>query len=916
MDRVIYERSTSLNGSVIGSNDYLAVTKKASLRDRILLSPVVKYGVTTVIAIACLMTLVYLSMYFALNNTNDNWSWTCNIRTDYRVDCFPGRLNVTYDDCNDADCCWDQGNTFCYHSIPSRHGYRLKNGADRYQENDILVPRRTLSPFGGRNVESLSLQQTKHFDPNHVEFALKINPTQTRGTGDSTEKEKSSDNEIPGKVNARGDAMENILLSVPKNPASRIANVVKPDPNSNMNVWAYTPEFSVTVTRKENNAPLLSTARGPLILTDNYWEMTLFLTNSTVYGLNKLELNGTTNWIYDNENGTSKIAFLSINDNGESTSCYVSYLGPMEIEIINESNLIVLRGFSLPSEISFHVFAGPKPLEAIAQLTRALRGNNDTIELSNLGLHVCPSEKTDNFIASLSDFVEAMKNTPWDSHCIHQKFFPTMGENMDNDEITVVEKAAELLSKNNRSIVPHLTPMVYRYNELAAKLDNKSLLLKNDAQSYAGLYNSREVFYPDWRDKITHEESLDHLNRYLDNFRSPKLVYLRDSWPKDERKRLGGPSHSTFDYLPPVLQNLMGNGTIPYTSVASSRDNYHYTEHASYSLDFSKFIQQRRNLTSFVVRGLWGESGNSTWAALTAAIRAGVGSGIVGQLPSPMYACGSSEKLSPGANSDELCDRWFGASVAWPHILSIRSNLPGGGHVSTTSEQYIIQHLQLRSSLMTYARTVTAQFFNDGLPVLAPTSVYYPEDLRARHTPNQFMWGDGILVGLVTRPGVYQVSMFLPGNHAWKLLGTGIGVDATSTGFAPITVTRGQLVTLIRPGFIIPVHEKSETTSAATVKGDLTLKIHRACVAFNCTARGTIFFGSHVSDGKFLQLSANFTHLRISGINSTREKACNRLEQTIISRIIVYNYPDPDKKIGNKINLCEIETDQIDIYLL
>lgn len=101
-----------------------------------------------------------------------------------------------------------------------------------------------------------------------------------------------------------------------------------------MSVTVHTPEFSVTVTRKNDPLKaLLTTARGPLILTERYWEITLHVTNSTVYGLGRLELNGTTNWIYDNENGTSRIAFLGISDDGEGTACYVSHYGPMEVKV-------------------------------------------------------------------------------------------------------------------------------------------------------------------------------------------------------------------------------------------------------------------------------------------------------------------------------------------------------------------------------------------------------------------------------------------------------------------------------------------------------------------------------------------------------------------------------------------------------
>lgn len=126
----------------------------------------------------------------------------------------------------------------------------------------------------------------------------------------------------------------------------------------------------------------------------------------------------------------------------------------------------------MPSEISVHVFAGPTPLDAIRQLTKALRDNDrtmDSIELSNLGLHVCPNEDSADVIKSLELFIEAMKETPWDSHCIHQDFDPTMGnEPMSSTNKLIVEDALQRFNndKEKRSLVPHLAPMVSKNKKI------------------------------------------------------------------------------------------------------------------------------------------------------------------------------------------------------------------------------------------------------------------------------------------------------------------------------------------------------------------------------------------------------------------------------------------------------------------
>lgn len=109
--------------------------------------------------------------------------------------------------------------------------------------------------------------------------------------------------------------------------------------NSSIDVLVHQPQFSITLKRTDKEsvaageAILLSTARGPLIVTENYWELTLYLTSTTLYGLNSLELNGTSNWIYNNENDTMWPAFLALDSLGNTASYFVDYTGPLEVQV-------------------------------------------------------------------------------------------------------------------------------------------------------------------------------------------------------------------------------------------------------------------------------------------------------------------------------------------------------------------------------------------------------------------------------------------------------------------------------------------------------------------------------------------------------------------------------------------------------
>ena len=121
----------------------------------------------------------------------------------------------------------------------------------------------------------------------------------------------------------------------------------------------------------------------------------------------------------------------------------------------------------MPKEISLHVFSGPTPLQAVRQLTKALQTKlkpND-IELSSLGLHVCPNDNSTKFIEGLIVVKENMEKfeAPWDTHCLHQCFNPTLGNILDDMQINNVIEALKLLGGETgtvRVLAPHLTPMV------------------------------------------------------------------------------------------------------------------------------------------------------------------------------------------------------------------------------------------------------------------------------------------------------------------------------------------------------------------------------------------------------------------------------------------------------------------------
>lgn len=215
----------------------------------------------------------------------------------------------------------------------------------------------------------------------------------------------------------------------------------------------------------------------------------------------------------------------------------------------------------------------------------------------------------------------------------------------------------------------------------------------------------------------------------------------------------------------------MDTMTIPFDLETASGESHHKT-HNAYSEGFKTFVRSSTPTIEF--QGPPAEAANTSWSALRRSVRSAVAAGIVGQLPSPIYVCGTSDFDTD--IHDELCIRftvlqlickefrqltnhtiktlqffrWYQAAVALPYVTVLPDRLPGGSNLSTTASLTISKALQFRASLATYQHTAVARHFKNGSPLLAPTSLYYPED-GFFFTWDQFMWGQAILVGGYTK---------------------------------------------------------------------------------------------------------------------------------------------------------------------
>lgn len=80
--------------------------------------------------------------------------------------------------------------------------------------------------------------------------------------------------------------------------------------NSSYSINVFSPEMFVEVKRRDNNKTIFSSARGPLIASNNYFEWTIYLNSAELMGFDKLNLEEGRWILINNERSSSPLPYV------------------------------------------------------------------------------------------------------------------------------------------------------------------------------------------------------------------------------------------------------------------------------------------------------------------------------------------------------------------------------------------------------------------------------------------------------------------------------------------------------------------------------------------------------------------------------------------------------------------------------
>lgn len=242
---------------------------------------------------------------------------TCMVQETFRVPC--GKVNLTKEECWSLSCCFDQKESECYHSLPSRYFY-VKS-----EDSNVYETFQRKSPLGTRTKKK-------------VFFA----------------------------VSEKSENVVGIKLAVYNDSGTESFEHGSSVVNKMYDIRVKEKELAVEICRKDTQEGLLSTDKGPLIVSDWYLEWTLYLTNAngSLFGINQTLIQ-TNKWekftkvFYKNKLDHYSLPALWAYSKGKFSGVSISHEGPLEITVL-PSNLIILRSLTLDN-IEIEVDAGHTP---------------------------------------------------------------------------------------------------------------------------------------------------------------------------------------------------------------------------------------------------------------------------------------------------------------------------------------------------------------------------------------------------------------------------------------------------------------------------------------------------------------------------------------------------------------------------
>jgi alpha-glucosidase len=216
----------------------------------------------------------------------------------------------------------------------------------------------------------------------------------------------------------------------------------------------------------------------------------------------------------------------------------------------------------------------------------------------------------------------------------------------------------------------------------------------------------------------------------------------------------------------------------------------------------------------------WTGDVNNDFGTLEAQIPLGLNTGMSGV---PYWGSDVGGFFHAVPETAELYARWFQLGAFTPifrsHGWVWREHVPWahGPRVEAICREFA----ELRYRLLPYTYSLAWQAHTEGLPLMRPLVLNYPDDPRVWQLGHQLLWGDDLLVAPVTREGATTWPVYLPAGVWYDFWS---GARHEGPGGIVVDAPLERLPLLARAGAILPLGPVVQHTGERPLE-EITLRI-------------------------------------------------------------------------------------------
>ncbi|CAO1425198.1 unnamed protein product [Diamesa serratosioi] len=789
--------------------------------------------ILTVLGIFCILLPIFDYSYFYSDELVEQQMdelGICSHNPMYQISC--GDKNISKVECLTIECCHSRA-TGCYHFLPSKYQYKMENKRT-WSSEEVLIPTLINTPLTTTFISKMKLNVREINDETlsiNIYDPEKYKPTQTvAATDTSTRLYKTK---------------------------------------------VFEPEIFIEVQRKLNNKTILSTARGPLIASEDYFEWTVFLNSWMIMGLDEILLKHGHKILLNNEY-TSVIPYILAFDSETSNyHClhFSSFNSPTEIEFI-KSNVIIIRMFQSDS-FEMTLFVGPNYEDVYKQIKEHNPVNYIPPDYWGLGVHFCKTDQhfdeTDTQKELQHFFSEDnLDMIPFDSHCISSKVSElAISKNSSESIFYDYEDVIEAMQAYNKSIIMHISMSILEVNnanELFHKAVENKLLIRDEdnLNNFAGMYGkTKKVVYLDYLKSA--EEITDLLEeRWFEIMGEVNVqgIFLSSNFLPDDTVNKTMNFVEDFKFKPKNLRDSIKQ-LVPLnlkltdgSLLIHQLNNYANNQIKSFNglnIDKKLCISESYRETSDC--GMLFKEPQPSWLNFKKVVDKTIYYSMIGMSFYGSSICGgNNEKVM-----EDLCIKWYQFGIFTPLFYVTSNKIPT--KFTKYGERIMIQAIRIRYSLLGYMNTIMLQ----KKPLLLPMHIKYIElASQAEKLSDQFMFGDSLLVALVLSAREVEIEIHFPEKYFefWS----GLEIPPESINFA---VVMSDVPIFLRAGHIVALYMAHESLTAAESRLEpLQIIVGLKCTErFLCHAKGHLLLQENFG----FDFAASENHLNIT-IMSTNYK--------------------------------------------